>query len=389
MELDYSSVEERGPLCVPNANTRQNETVHRTSHLVLKAFKEEDMFLNEDEDLETRGNEGSGMTLTPNANNQKSLLATETFFLLKALKALGSGVKAAVVVYVGGSPGDHLNLLAELFPQLVFHVYDPVEMRKITPTNNLFTYNEAFTDSTVLKFRPAENTRRNQIPLLFISDMRNKEYVEPKTTTQLLLNAKIIVGDMQAQKRWFQALKPSYALLRFRPLLKAEASCLAAEECAEQASFLYPTGLHLLLPYSKHKSNSTMLLTRPDLPEELYFHHDVLAKIKHHNIHVRNSHVFMNPFTRSFEALLPIRQAKKLFASGENKRTDLSARDFVMNASWDNRAVFFVFCLYVKHRTPELGVESLYERVSELILTSFMRLENASVIQQKPASTLV
>jgi hypothetical protein len=224
--------------------------------------------------------------------------------------------------------------------------------------SNLVKYQEEFSDETIKRYE-GMNT-------LLISNQRSKDYnADPKTEEEVERNANIIVRNMEDQKRWFYLLKPKYALLRFRPLLSNEAKLI------KRSSFNYLTGVHLLLPYSKPKINSTMLFVRHDANqvEAIYFDSDMISRLKYHNVCVRNGTVYLNPFTRVFEALMNIEEIRAI----EHLSFDLGSEHYVMNCGWDCRYAYFVFALYLKEIRKATLSRGL---INEFILTHFSRLEN-------------
>ncbi len=388
-DLEYATSNQIGPSCEPFSN-QVSDALHRSSHLNLAIFKEGDLFLSDESQPSEEGN-NPGITLfnSSQANAAKSLLITETFFLLKALKTLTltPNDKSTVrVVYIGGSPGDHINTLASMWPTLMFDVYDPKPMPKVVKTSNVETFEETFTNAHCERYR---NMRT-----LMISDIRNLAYRPVSagmTIDEIKLNADMIVADMESQYRWLKLMKPIFALLRFRPLIKHESRAYETKsnnegggQCSFTAnSFTYPTGVHILMPFAKVTTNSVMLMTTPDSPTALYYHKDIVTRIIRHNIVVRNSIIYMNPFSRSFNALLPISEVRRL-TTELSLTADKGLAHYVMNSGWDMRATFFVFALYFKRQKPTITEPELKETISTFLLQTFTTFENATI---KPPTT--
>jgi hypothetical protein len=95
---------------------------------------------------------------------QRKLLMSE----LGALRRLDANTQY-VAVYAGAAPGIHIPLLAELFPNATFHLYDPAPFQ-ITETERIKLFNEYFTDDI------ARTYSRDGIPMttrvVFICDIR-------------------------------------------------------------------------------------------------------------------------------------------------------------------------------------------------------------------------
>lgn len=363
--LDYARIDERGYTCLLSTEEISG-TIYREVNLSTKVFEERDMYLTDDE-IETIGGEivGSGTKLTPKENNEKSLLVVEMYFICKCIEALGTD--KIVLIYIGGKPGDHINNLAELFPTVEFHIYNPVELPKVIVSIIDEEGNETVIHRNIVKHQEKFTGFPYDIEVdekvILISSSRNIEYnSNPKTDEERRTNAKIIIEDMEEQKKWYYQIKPSFALLRFRGLKRKEALL------AGRSSFSYMTGIHLLSPYSKGKTNTTMLMVKysENQSESIYFDNDIMNRLKYHNITVRNGNIYLNPFTRLFQELISIDDVR-----ATNIRFDLDKEHYVMNYGWDCRYVYFVFSLYLKFRR---NIEPIKVHIDELILTHFSKL---------------
>ena len=80
---------------------------------------------------------------------QRKLLIIELEFLLRA-KTMG--ISSPMVVYAGAAPGIHIPILLEIFPDFVFHLYDPAKFQ-IEPNDKIFLYRELFTPEIAAKYR--------------------------------------------------------------------------------------------------------------------------------------------------------------------------------------------------------------------------------------------
>ena len=108
---------------------------------------------------------------------QRKLLLTEVQFLTKYCD------KAQNIIYVGAAPGHHITYLSELFPNNIFHLYDPRNFA-IKPTNNFILISDIRQDIT--------------------TSMTDKD------------KDKIIIEDMNLQRSWIEKLNPVVSLLKFR-----------------------------------------------------------------------------------------------------------------------------------------------------------------------------
>ncbi len=111
---------------------------------------------------------------------------------------------STIVVYAGAAPGIHIPYLSSLFPQLIFHLYDPNPFAKNSANKKIFIYNQLFTDQDAKSW-----ANKN---VYFISDIRSVDYhkVSEKEVEES------IDYDMLLQKKWVEIIKPVYSLLKFR-----------------------------------------------------------------------------------------------------------------------------------------------------------------------------
>lgn len=124
---------------------------------------------------------------------QRKLLMSE----IGALIRLDPG-KEYTAVYAGAAPGVHTPLLSLLFPNIVFHLYDPAPFQ-IQETPRIKLFNCCFTDDTSRAYseRQCENT-------VFICDIRRT------------IDETMVWEDMLTQKRWHETMRPVLTSLKFR-----------------------------------------------------------------------------------------------------------------------------------------------------------------------------
>jgi hypothetical protein len=137
---------------------------------------------------------------------QKKLLLSEIQFFTRICKTLNTKtLKDFAVVYIGSAGGHHLPILYNLFPDLIWLLYDPAPfsnevMKHPTKDKSVFVYNMFFTDDTLDHVRKNCQGRK----ILFISDIRvdNKE--------------EDIIKDMRNQAFWGTELNSPFMLHKFR-----------------------------------------------------------------------------------------------------------------------------------------------------------------------------
>lgn len=110
-----------------------------------------------------------------------------------------------VVVYAGAAPGNNIRIISQMFPSIVFHLYDPRDF-KIKETENIIIYQQLFTDDDANQWSEKDN-------IYFISDIRSANYKNEKSLDDY---EKIIMGEMKMQMKWYNIINPLYGHLKFR-----------------------------------------------------------------------------------------------------------------------------------------------------------------------------
>ena len=142
-------------------------------------------------------------------HGQRKLFVGELQFLTRVTKYAKDPSRELVIVYAGAAPGQHLPYLAELFPQMVFHLYDPAPF-KFAKQNavKLHTYNEYFTDDIAKQWADTADA--------FICDIRVGIDTGEAAWSQEFEDQ--VAADMAAQERWTYLMRPTFgAMLKFRP----------------------------------------------------------------------------------------------------------------------------------------------------------------------------
>lgn len=109
------------------------------------------------------------------------------------------------VVYAGASPGTHVSMLASLFPNLEFHLFDTaVSLARSSQHEQIHVYPRLFTDDDARRFAGQA--------ILFISDIRS---LGPGQVHEVELE-KSIATDNATQLRWVSLVQASRCLLKLR-----------------------------------------------------------------------------------------------------------------------------------------------------------------------------
>jgi len=163
---------------------------------------------------------------------QVKLFAAEVCFLIHLKGQISD------VLYVGAAPGEHISVLAQMFPGLIFHLYDPrkfsekLKMGNVRLYNKLFTLEEARQWSSMARFA-------------FVCDIRSEINPTKQTSEQI---DQIVSEDMQLQSSLFTTMKKPPSMLKMRaPYLKD--------------TFDYWDGLRLMPYYGPDSTNEVRLVT--------------------------------------------------------------------------------------------------------------------------------
>ena len=131
---------------------------------------------------------------------QRKLLMSEIEFLTRF------DAPGRVVVYAGAAPGEHTNFLADMFPDLEFHLVDPAPF-SATETDRIKIFNEYFTDDVARRYDNDEYKDR----VLLISDIRSWD----KDTKPEDKEGRVVI-DMNWQKDWADIIQPIATMFKFR-----------------------------------------------------------------------------------------------------------------------------------------------------------------------------
>lgn len=137
---------------------------------------------------------------------QKKLLLSEIQFLTKVCQKLNTkSLKDYAIVYAGAAGGHHLAILYDLFPELIWLLYDPGKFSKESymhkQKEKVKIFNQFFTDDT---FKHALQHSENR-KILFISDIR------------LTPTEEAVMKDMISQTKWGTDIGADFMLLKYKP----------------------------------------------------------------------------------------------------------------------------------------------------------------------------
>jgi hypothetical protein len=199
---------------------------------------------------------------------QRKLFLTELYFLAEY------GKLSDTILYVGSAPGNHIHILANLFPTHTFILYDNRDFsipKKLIETKRVIIYKRYFEDKDVKEYKGKN--------VLFVSDIRNME-------------AKIeqnIIIDMNLQANWIKEMKPIKSLVKFRLPFGDQDYCNQRLKLSSICDYTYLNGKLLLQPWAPITSTEMRLIVDQNPTEKVYDCIDIEDKLFYHNIIQRNT----------------------------------------------------------------------------------------------------
>lgn len=139
---------------------------------------------------------------------QRKLLLSEIEFLVNNYHKYDTGKK--YLLYIGASPGYHLEYLSKMFPEIYFILYDRVDS-SVKHMNRIKFNKEYFTDESAQKYK--------NMNIMIVSDIRNLEigqYKKKKHEESESKMDKIVFDDQEKQRIWCNIINPKAALLKFK-----------------------------------------------------------------------------------------------------------------------------------------------------------------------------
>ena len=190
------------------------------------------------------------------------------------------------ILYIGAAPGDHIYVLAQLFDDYHYHLYDTQKFDgRLGELSNVTIYPKYFDDIELEKWKKKDRC-------VLISDIRTLSYNPGGfSKDSQRINEESVWSDMQLQQKWVEELNPHMSLLKFR--LPFAYDFILKEGKTRK----YLSGMVLRQVYNKPTSSETRLLVS-DLEKRDW---DIVAyerKLAYHNDKVRTSK-FLNPINES------------------------------------------------------------------------------------------
>jgi hypothetical protein len=195
---------------------------------------------------------------------QLKLLLSEIEFLTIALNRYGWD-SHPILIYPGAAPGHHTELLAKMFPQVTFHLYDQTEF-VVRASKQIHLHKQYFLDKDAEFWR---DYKRDQ-PILLCSDIRTSPVTDES-----------IIADNELQLKWWQTIQPDLTIYKMRfPFT--------------QGITEYPEGIRYLQAFPQGMSTECRLYIEKGAKMIQYNHADQEHKMAYHNQFLRGKayHVF-------------------------------------------------------------------------------------------------
>ena len=241
-------------------------------------YRQRDLFLNlDDPDLEYRRRKDEEKSSS--SWGQRKLLLTLLQFI--SLFWDPDKVPEPKVVYAGAAPGTNIGIVSSFFPEIEFHLYDPKPF-KIKPSDRIHLYRQYFTDDDAKLWAGRSD-------IYFISDIRTADYTKAKDLDE---NERIIMKDMENQKRWYNIIKPVHGHLKFR---------LPYTGGNRPDKVTYLKGYVFKQVVTPQTSTETRLV--PTGGEKEWDVKKYQNQMFHHNVVIRESYSYINPFTNTDEPI--------------------------------------------------------------------------------------
>jgi len=221
--------------------------------------------------------------------------------------------KVKDIVYVGAAPGDHLYVLAQLYEDFNYHLYDSEKIdSRLKELSNVKIYSKYFDDVDL-----EEWSKKSKVFL--ISDIRTLTYDASGFDEAVQKrNEESVWSDMKLQQRWVETLKPEISLLKFRLPFAHDFILKQGKERN------YLDGLVMRQVYNKPTSSETRLLVK----NVDYRDWDLVSyerKLSYHNTKIRTVN-FLNPMNENEDKIY---DSKGLFNDFDSTYFCILVMDFL------------------------------------------------------------
>ena len=252
-----------------------------------------------------------------NDEDKKSISWGQRKLLLSLISFLSNhcmDVKNKVILYAGSAPGVNIGIVADMFPDFTWHLYDPCKFKlKTDIKRKIIIYQKRFTDLTA-KYWANKN-------IIFISDIRTADYTKINNLTE---NENQILSDMEMQKKWVEIIKPSRTQLKFRLNYTGD---------GRNEEMVYFDGLLYKQAWAPQTSSETRLvIPSPELKYKTYDCKKYEYQMFYHNVTVREKEFFENDIVdgkelvNDWDSCCEVEIWKNCLGKDENNILDLSQK---------------------------------------------------------------
>ena len=243
-------------------------------------FQNKELFLNDD-DLQESYRRRNDEEKKAVSWGQRKLLMTLLSFICDHCV----DIENLVIVYAGAAVGVNIGIVADLFPKITWHLYDPAKFSLKTDfRKKIIIYNKKFTD------REAEFWSGKDI--VFISDIRTADYTKTENLTQ---NEEQIMSDMEMQRKWVEIIKPLKSQLKFRLNYTGD---------GRKEEMEYFDGIIYKQCWAPATSSETRLvLTSSDFKYKTYNCEKYESQMFYHNVHTREENSYETGFVDGVELI--------------------------------------------------------------------------------------
>jgi hypothetical protein len=232
---------------------------------------------------------------------QKKLLFSEIEFLNNVSKYVN--LYDCLFIYVGASPGAHINIIKKLFPDIYFLLYDMGKIEMDFEDNLIiFDGENGFFNDSKINYILELKKKLNKKYILYVSDIRTSESVKDELS---------LWNNMIDQQRWGIKLDADFMLLKFRlpwlnkyikddylnytnDLSKFKDKIKINNNILENGDILYLKGKIFTQIYSTARSSETRLFVKKKNNKykiKKYNCYDYEDKLTYYNIHTRDKKI--------------------------------------------------------------------------------------------------
>lgn len=182
-------------------------------------------------------------------------------------------VSDPTVVYAGAAEGWNVEILADMFPSVTWHLYDWREFN-IAPHKKIHIHSGKETGGD-FNDEVAKSYAKIADQMLFLSDIRSSSVAE------------FVLQDMLDQARWVRIMRPRMSALKFHPPFPV---------AGESDDFPYLPGQILLQPFNGKASDETRLIIQgdEDLDDVIYSKKRYESQLFYHNMIIRSTPYYKN-----------------------------------------------------------------------------------------------